>query len=119
MPGSWNSPRLDSGAKCVRIYPRRASDSCNLRLRLKPFRLRRDGSIINDALARFTLSGRFRPSRVRRHSLVGTEAPTMSDPNATPAPEESRSASAPGERAVAVSGPVSESVIVTGDHNSV
>jgi hypothetical protein len=39
----------------------------------------------------------------------------MSDPNATPAPEESRGATASGQRSVAIGGPVSQSVIFTGD----
>ena len=40
----------------------------------------------------------------------------MSDPNSMPTPEEPRAASASAERAVAVGGSVSQSVIATGDN---
>jgi hypothetical protein len=42
----------------------------------------------------------------------------MTEPNEPHTPEEHRSASASGQRAVAVGGPVSQSAIVTGDHTT-
>lgn len=43
----------------------------------------------------------------------------MAEPNTSPSPREDRSTSASGERAVAVGGSVLQSVIVTGDNNTV
>src|SRR5262245_60907550 len=110
------SSRLNRGPVGVRIKNSCLSGPCNLHLRPKRFRswglIDHQGRLGTPHTERAIPP----PSRASRPSPVNTEVQTeMADPNATPAPEEPRGASATGQRAVAVGGPVSQSVIVTGD----